>query len=75
MSWFPVKTDHGMGEGCRRVVYQLSSAEDIAAPPDPDPSSVGSVAYTADMTGFWVKDNDGTWTESTADALNLISLI
>lgn len=74
MAWVCVKKDTGMGEQDMRMVYQVE-ADDIATPPDPDYAAVGSIAYTADMTGFWVKAADGTWTESTADALALIGLI
>ena len=75
MGWIPVKTDHSMGENNRRTVFQIADETDIAAPPDPDCSAIGSVAYLPDMSGFWVKDNDGTWTVSTADALALMALI
>ena len=74
MAWVCVKKDACMGEQDMRMVYQVE-AEDIATPPDPDYAAAGSVAYTADMTGFWVKAADGTWTESTVDALALIGLI
>ena len=74
MAWVCVKKDSGMGEQDMRMVYQVE-AEDIATPLDPDYAAAGSIAYTADMTGFWVKAADGTWTESTSDALALIGLI
>ena len=75
MGWIPVKVDYGMGDGNRRTVFQIADASDISTPPDPDCSAIGSVAYLPDMSGFWVKDNDGTWTESTADAMALVALI
>ena len=75
MGWIPVKADHSMGENNRRTVFQIADETDIANPPDPDCSAIGSVAYLPDMSGFWVKDNDGTWTASTAEALALMALI
>ena len=71
-----LEENHGMGEGNRRAAFILDSAEDIASPPDNDTAvAMGSVAFLADMSVFWVKDGTGTWTESTADALALLSLI
>ena len=75
MGWIPVKSDLSMGANNRLMVFQIADEADAAAPPDPDPSAIGSVAYLPDMSGFWVKDNDGTWTVSTAEALALIALI
>ena len=74
MAWTCVKADMSMGEQNRRMVYQVEDG-DISTPPDPDYAAVGSVAYMADMSAFWVKDAAGEWTEATADALALISLI
>lgn len=76
MAWYRLKENHGMGEQNRRAVFLLDAAEDVSSPPEGDTSvAMGSVAFLADMTAFWVKDSSGTWTESTADALALLSLI
>ena len=74
MAWICVKKDTGMGEENQRMVYMVEE-NDVSTPPDPDYAASGSIAFTADMTGFWVKAGDGTWTESTSDALALIGLI
>ena len=74
MAWTCLKKNAAMGENNQRMAFMVE-AEDIATPPDPDYAAVGSVAFTADMTGFWVKAADGTWTESTSDALALIGLV
>ena len=74
MAWICVKNDAGMGEEDQRMVYMVEE-NDVSTPPDPDYAAPGSIAFTADMTGFWVKAGDGTWTESTSDALALIGLI
>ena len=74
MAWTCLKKNTAMGENDQRMAFMVE-AEDIATPPDPDYAAAGSIAFTADMTGFWVKAADGTWTESTADALALIGLI
>lgn len=68
-----VRQDKAMGEGSRRAVVQIAAEADIDNLPDW--FAPGSVAYLADMSAFWVMDIDGEWTESTADALALISLI
>ena len=54
MAWTCLKKNIAMGENNQRMVFMVET-EDIATPPDPDYSAVGSVAFTADMTGFWVK--------------------
>ena len=74
MSWICLKKDAGMGEENQRMVYMVEE-NDISTPLHPDYAAVGSVAFTADLAGFWVKAGDGTWTESTSDALALIGLI
>ena len=75
MSWHCVKEDKSMGEENRRKVYQLDDAADVASVPEDEDSALGSLAYLADMTAFWLKGSDGTWAESTSDALALIGLI
>ena len=62
-----------MGSACRRAVYQLSAATEISDLPAT--AAVGSIAYLADMSAVYVKDNDGTWIESTTAALALVGLI
>ncbi len=74
MAWVCIKENLGMGERNRRMAYMVET-DDISTPPDPDYSAIGSVAFTAAMDGFWVKAGDGTWTESTADALALLGLV
>ncbi len=74
MAWTLIKSDHGMGEASRMNVFMAGSS-DITTPPDPDNSAPGSIVFTADMTTFYVKAEDGTWTESTSDALALIGMI
>ena len=74
MAWVSLKKDARMGEENQRMVYMVEE-DDISNVPDPDYAAVGSIAFTADMTGFWVKDGSGQWSESTADALALIGLI
>lgn len=74
MAWTLIKADDSMGPDNQRMVYMVESA-DISTPPDPDNSAAGSVAFTAELDGFWVKDGGGTWTEATSDALLLAGLI
>ncbi len=74
MAWTCLKKNAAMGENNQLMAYMVE-AEDISNPPDPDYAATGSIAFTADMTGFWVKTGDGTWTESTSDALGLLCLI
>ena len=68
-----VRQDHSMGGQNRRCVVQLRSASEVSI--IPNYTAPGSVAYLPDMTKVWVKDNDGSWTQSTSDALALIGLI
>lgn len=71
---YVVKLDQTMDAEYRRAVFMLDSSTAIESMPEW--AAPGSLAFTADMTGFWVLDADGeTWTESTADALALINLI
>lgn len=74
MAWTCLKKNTAMGENNQLMAYMVE-AEDISNPPDPDYAAAGSIAFTADMTGFWVKAADGTWTESTSDALMLLNLV
>ena len=71
---FDVLEMTAMGESDHRMAYMVE-AEDIATSPDPDYAATGSIAFTAEMTGFWVKTADGTRTESASDALALIGLV
>lgn len=71
MAWIKIKQDSAGGEEYRRMLFMIDAA-DISTPPDPDNSAPGSVAFTADMTGVWMKDGTGQWTESTTDALHII---
>ena len=75
MSWHCVKEDKAMGEENRRKVYQLDDASDVSSVPEEEDSALSSLAYLADMSAFWVKESDGTWAESTSDALALLGLI
>lgn len=43
--------------------YVLDSSSDIDSPPEDDyRTAPGSCAYTADLTGIWVKSPAGVWT-------------
>lgn len=74
MAWIPIKADSGMGPESQRTVFMVED-DDISTPPDPDNSAPGSVAFTAAMDGFWIKDGEGNWTESTSDAMLLAGMI
>ncbi len=74
MSWKCLKQDTSMG-GIPRKVYLLGDAEEIGTSPEEEESAWGSLAFTVDMASFWVRAEDGSWTESTSDALALIGLM
>ena len=57
-----------------RSIFGIDSELSESVPEDED-SALSSLAYLADMSAFWVKESDGTWAESTSDALALLGLI
>ena len=63
MSYSILTSTHGTSvqssEGRREIL--VDSAADLTSLPDD--TAPGSVAYTADFSGMWMKNNAGKWQE------------
>jgi hypothetical protein len=73
LEYVVIDYDQSMGSENRRFVFLVNGSS--ALTDLPTEAAVGSVAFTADMESFWIKDLDGEWEESTPDAMALASLI
>ncbi len=63
MAYSILETSNGRESfpSARRREILVDSAADL--PSLPDDTAPGSVAYTADFSGMWMKDNAGKWQE------------
>lgn len=62
MAWVKIESEGDWTDGKHRASFLLGSAADIYSPPaENDKLAPGSIAYTADLTSMWQKNDGGQW--------------